>query len=49
MPAPRTGQGGERLWLRRLGWLLVLWTGGVLALWLVAALIRAIMHAAGMR
>jgi hypothetical protein len=36
-------------WLRRLGWMLGLWAGGVAALWLVASLIRAIMHAAGMR
>ncbi|MFC5460774.1 DUF2474 domain-containing protein [Massilia niabensis] len=36
------------LWLRRLGWLVALWAGGVAALWLVASLIRAIMHAAGM-
>ena len=35
-------------WLRRFGWLLALWTGGVATLWLVAALIRALMHAAGM-
>ncbi|THC39350.1 DUF2474 domain-containing protein [Massilia sp. Mn16-1_5] len=40
---------GERVWLRRLGWLLVLWAGGVGALWLVATLIRGLMHAAGMR
>jgi hypothetical protein len=39
----------RRLWLRRLGWLVVLWAGGVLTLYLVASLIRAIMHAAGMR
>ncbi|MCC2960500.1 DUF2474 domain-containing protein [Massilia sp. IC2-278] len=37
------------LWLRRLGWMLALWAGGVAALFLVASLIRAIMHAAGMR
>lgn len=37
------------LWLRRLGWMAGLWAGGVAALWLVASLIRAIMHAAGMR
>jgi hypothetical protein len=37
------------LWLRRVGWLVALWTGGVAALWLVAGLIRVIMHAAGMR
>ena len=36
-------------WLRRLGWLVALWAGGVLALWLVATLLRALMHAAGMR
>jgi len=45
MGEPSTG----RLWLRRLGWLAVLWAGGVGALWLVAGLIRAVMHAAGMR
>ncbi|WP_082493517.1 DUF2474 domain-containing protein [Massilia sp. Leaf139] len=39
----------KRLWLRRLGWLAGLWAGGVLALFLVAGLIRLIMHAAGMR
>jgi hypothetical protein len=36
-------------WLRRVGWLLALWAGGVAALWLVAALVRGIMQAAGMR
>ena len=40
---------GERVWLRRLAWLLVLWAGGVGALWLVAMLLRGLMHAAGMR
>ena len=39
----------KKPWLRRLGWLLALWAGGVLTLWLVASLIRLIMHAAGMR
>ena len=39
----------ERVWLRRMGWLFVLWAGGVGALWLVATLIRGLMHAAGMR
>ena len=37
------------LWLRRLGWMAGLWAGGVAALYLVASLIRFIMHAAGMR
>ncbi len=39
----------RRPWLRRLGWLVGLWAGGVLTLYLVAGLIRVIMHAAGMR
>ena len=39
----------KKLWVRRLGWLVALWAGGVLALYLVAALIRLVMHAAGMR
>ena len=47
--APPAEPGRRALWLRRLGWMLGLWAGGVLALWLVAGLIRAIMHAAGMR
>ncbi|QNA89491.1 DUF2474 domain-containing protein [Massilia sp. Dwa41.01b] len=46
-----TARGGNRtpLWLRRLGWMVLLWAGGVAALFLAASLIRAIMHAAGMR
>lgn len=36
-------------WLRRLGWLVLLWTGGVAALFATASLIRLVMHAAGMR
>lgn len=39
----------KKPWLRRFGWLVGLWAGGVLALFLVAGLIRVIMHAAGMR
>lgn len=49
MRAPWAHRSPPPLWLRRLGWLVVLWAGGVLALYLVASLIRAIMHAAGMR
>jgi hypothetical protein len=37
------------LWLKRVGWLLALWIGGVAALGLVALLLRLFMHAAGMR
>lgn len=36
-------------WLRRLGWLVLLWTGGVAVLFATASLIRLVMHAAGMR
>jgi hypothetical protein len=37
------------LWLRRLGWLVALWIGGVAALGAVAIVIRLLMHAAGMK
>jgi hypothetical protein len=37
------------LWLRRLGWLIALWLGGVAALGAVALALRVLMHAAGMR
>jgi len=49
MRASLPGKPPRRLWLRRLGWMVVLWAGGVLTLYLVASLIRMIMHAAGMR
>ena len=39
----------RRLWLRRLGWVALLWLGGVASLSLAAFLIRIVMHAAGMR
>lgn len=38
-----------RLWLRRFGWLLAIWAGGVLALAALATLIRLLMTAAGLR
>lgn len=37
------------LWLRRIGWMLALWLGGVAALGLVALVLRVAMRAAGMR
>ena len=40
---------GGRLWLRRLGWLVVLWAAGVAALGAVALALRLLMRAAGMR
>ena len=39
----------RRMWLRRVGWLVVLWTAGVAALGLVALALRLVMHAAGLR
>lgn len=38
----------ERTWWRRLAWLAVLWTGSVLALSLLAWLLRMLMNAAGL-
>jgi len=40
---------GKREWFHRIGWMVLLWLGGVLTLSAVAFLIRIIMHAAGMR
>jgi hypothetical protein len=37
------------MWLRRLGWMAMLWTGGVVALAVVAWVLRVLMHVAGMR
>jgi hypothetical protein len=38
----------ERLWWRRVGWLIALWLGGVLAVGLIALLFRAVMAAVGL-
>jgi hypothetical protein len=38
-----------RLWLKRCGWLVAIWAASVGALALVAALMRLLMGAAGMR
>ena len=35
--------------MRRLAWFVALWLGGVAALGLVALVLRALMHTAGMR
>jgi uncharacterized membrane protein len=40
---------GRRLWARRVGWLLILWVGGVASLAVIAFLMRMIMRMAGMR
>jgi len=36
-------------WLRRLGWLILLWIGSVAALGLFALALRGLMFAAGLR
>jgi hypothetical protein len=38
-----------RRWARRFGWLVAIWAASVAALALAAALMRLLMHAAGMR
>lgn len=42
------GAGPRAHWLRRIGWLVLLWAGSVAALGLVAWLIRQFMNAAGL-
>jgi hypothetical protein len=37
------------MWLRRIGWLVVLWAAGVAALGIVALALRLVMQAAGLR
>lgn len=37
------------VWLRRLGWLVLLWGAGVAALGAVALFLRAFMHGVGLR
>jgi hypothetical protein len=39
---------GTQTWLRRIGWLVLIWTGSVLALGVVAGLFRAVMNLAGL-
>ena len=39
----------RRMWLRRIGWLVVLWAAGVAALGIVALALRVAMQAAGLR
>jgi hypothetical protein len=40
--------GRGRLWWRRLGWMVLLWLGGVLTVGLVALLFRGVMAAVGL-
>ncbi len=39
---------GAQTWRRRLGWLVLIWAGSVLALGVVAGLFRAVMNLAGL-
>jgi hypothetical protein len=39
---------GHRLWVRRVGWLVLIWTLSVIALAVVAALLRILMTFAGL-
>ena len=39
---------GHRLWVRRIGWLVLIWTASVIALGIVAALLRTLMRFAGL-
>ncbi len=36
------------LWLRRIGWLILIWTASVICLGILAALLRAVMNFAGL-
>lgn len=45
-----TGSGdGKPSWLRRVGWMVLLWAAGVATVGLVAILIRILMNAAGLK
>jgi hypothetical protein len=39
---------GAQTWLRRVGWLVVIWAASVLALGIVAGLIRVLMNLGGL-
>ena len=39
---------GAQTWLRRVGWLVLIWAAGVLALGLIAGLFRVVMNLAGL-
>ena len=46
MTAPPTAN--AQIWLRRLGWLMLIWTASVLALGVVAGVFRVVMNLAGL-
>jgi Protein of unknown function (DUF2474) len=40
---------GKKPWLQRVGWLVLIWTGSVAALAVVAVLFRLLMNMAGLK
>ncbi|MFS2223763.1 DUF2474 domain-containing protein [Pantoea sp. B65] len=44
-----TRQGVKQPWWRRLYWLLIIWCGSVLALFIIASLLRLLMSSAGLK
>lgn len=48
MATTKTHQPEPARWYKRLGWLVLIWLGSVLALGGVAGALRFLMHAAGM-
>lgn len=38
----------QKLWLRRVGWMVLIWSGSVVALAIAAVLFRLLMNMAGM-
>jgi len=48
MATIKSNQPQSPRWYRRLGWMVVIWLGSVLALGVVAGALRLLMHAAGM-
>jgi len=40
---------GTKLWLKRVGWLVLIWSASVLALAVVAYLMRLFMHLIGLQ
>lgn len=45
---PRNAESEKPSWLRRIGWLVLIWAAGVATVGVVAVLIRILMTAAGM-
>lgn len=43
-----SGRPNRKLWLRRVGWLVLIWAGSIAALAVVALLFRFLMNLAGL-